>query len=131
MEKSEIHQQLEGAIKTKRLSPDNHDEVNAAIGLLSAESADKVADAMRGLSSSVHGMGKLLSATITGETTKTIASNEKVAASNERYAKASQFLAIALIIVTLMVGLIQAGVLIWQTALTKASLQTTTAVPAQ
>jgi hypothetical protein len=46
---------------------------------------------------------------------KLIASNERVAKSNEYYAKWSKRLSIGLILTTLVVGLLQAGVLAWQT----------------
>jgi hypothetical protein len=67
------------------------------------------------LQGQISGLTYAISTVIENETKKLIASNEKLATSNEYYAKWNKRLSIALIVVTLFVGLMQAYV-IWRTA---------------
>ncbi len=120
MEKSEIHKKLkvigDAIVKgTYPLNPDNHDQVNIAIGLLDAESAEKIAESTDGLSRRITEVGNLLSQNMAMQVGRVIASNEKLSSSNEYHAKWSKHLALALIGVTLIVGLLQVYA-IWKTA---------------
>ena len=110
MAKSEVHEALERAYSNPKqdlLNPDNHDKVNIALGLLSAEQSDKLSTSIKDLHVGVVGLGSIVSDAMKKQADNIIASNEKLAASNEKYAKANNRLALALIVVTLVVGLLQ------------------------
>lgn len=115
MEKSDLHKKLSAVYDTARLSPDHHDHVHIGIGLLNAESAEKIAKSTEELSGHISGLTYVLSTTIEQQVKKIIDSNEKLGKSNDHYAKWNKRLAVALIAVTFVVGLLQAYV-IWQTA---------------
>ena len=110
MAKSNAHEALEKAYNgdlTNWSNPGNSDKVNIALGLLSAESADKLSSSIKDLQGQIAGLGYVVSTTIEQQSAKIITSNEKLATSNEKYAKANNRLALALIAVTLIVGLLQ------------------------
>lgn len=118
MEKSEARKALERAYSNPQadwLNPDNHDKVHIALGLLSAESAEELTNAIHQLKAQVGGLHQTISTVVETQVAKMIATNEKLAISNEKYAKWNMRLTMALIATTLFVGLLQAGVLIWQT----------------
>ena len=103
-EKSGIRKKLEevGTAMEKGIynpSPDNHDQFNVATGLLNAESADQIIDSIDRL----------------------ITSNDENTKINKDAVFWSKRLTIALILVTLVTGLINAGV-IWSTAQTASKI---------
>jgi len=110
MAKSEVHEALEKAYPNPKqdwLNPDNHDKVNIALGLLSAEQYDKLSTSIKDLHVGVVGLGSIMNDALKKQADNIIASNEKLATSNEKYARANNRLALALIAVTLIVGLLQ------------------------
>lgn len=110
MEKSDVRKALEKAYSsdlTNWSNPGNGDKVNIALGLLSAESSDKLSSSIKDLHVGVIGLGTIVGDAMKQQADNIIASNEKLATSNEKYAKANNRLALALIAVTLIVGLLQ------------------------
>ena len=96
MEKSPARKALEQAYPNPQadlLNPDNHDKVHIALGLLSAEAAENLTDAIRDLKRQLVGVSEV----IQQQGKEMIVSNEKMAASNEKYAKWNMRLAMALV----------------------------------
>ncbi|MDB4992408.1 MAG: hypothetical protein JWL75_653 [Parcubacteria group bacterium] len=92
-------------------NPGNSDKINISLGLLNAQSADEIATALDNLKRQLVGVSE----TITVQSGKMIASNDRAETVNTRYANWARWLTIALIATTLVVGLLQAYV-IWRTA---------------
>ena len=103
MEKSAIHKRLEETLHAKTLLPDNHDQVHVALGLLNAESSEKMTTALDNLRGQISGMQYTVSTTLEQQAAKMIKSNENLAKSNEKYARAMMWLTGGLV----AVGLIQ------------------------
>lgn len=115
MPESEIHKQLSrigDSIVAGRypLNPDNHDQVHVAIGLLNAESAEKVRQSVDDLAGRITGMATTVSQTMQREAERIIESNERVAASNDRSARILTKLTWILV----AIGIIQVIILLFQ-----------------
>jgi len=108
MDKSFTDKLKDIANGTSNLSPDNHDQVNAIIAISNFESAENIKKSLDELGGRLSGSSYAFGTIIEQQTAKMIDSNKKLSRSNT-------FLTIALILTTLLVGLMQAFV-IWKTS---------------
>ena len=114
MEESKFYKSLENAHKedlTNFSNPGNTDKVNIAVGLVNAESAEKVTRSIILLTQQMANLQMMLSQTIEEEVKKVIKSNNEASLINKKAIFWSKWLTIALITVTLVVGLLQVYVI--------------------
>ncbi len=118
MSKTLLQEALERAYPNPQndwLNPDNHDKVHIALGLFEAESAEKNRQTMEDLGRKIAELAYTIGTSLERETKKIIESNDEASKINKEAIRWNKRLTIALIVVTLIVGLLQAYV-IWETA---------------